>query len=94
MGIPVHLICLLRNLYGSQEATVRIGRGTMGWFQIRKGGHQSCILSPCLFNLNAEYMKQNAELEESQAGIQITGRNIKNIRYADDTTLMAVSKEN
>ena len=93
MGIPVHLICLLRNLYGSQEATVRIGRGTMGWFQIRKGGHESCILSPCLFNLYAEYIIWNAGLDEAQAGIKIAGRNINNLRYADGTTLMAESQE-
>ncbi|ELR54835.1 hypothetical protein M91_02532, partial [Bos mutus] len=91
MGIPDHLICLLRNLYAGQEATVRIGHGTTDWFQIGKGVHQGCILSPCLFNLYAEYIMRNAGLEETQAGIKIAGRNISNLRYADDTTLMASS---
>ena len=92
MGIPDHLTCLLRNLYAGQEATVRTGHGT-DWFQIGKAIHQGCILSPCLFNLYAEYIMRNAGLEEAQAGIKITGRNINNLRYADDTTLMAESKE-
>ena len=92
MGIPDHLTCLLRNLYAGQEATVRTGHGT-DWFQIRKGVRQGCILSPCLFNLYAEYIMRNAGLEESQAGIKIAGRNINNLRYADDTTLMAESEE-
>ena len=90
MGIPDHLICLLRNVYEGQEATVRTGHGTTDWFQIGKGVRQSCILSPCLFNLYAEYIMRNAGLEEAQAGIKIAGRNI---RYADDTTLMAESEE-
>ena len=89
MGIPDHLTCLLRNLYAGQEATVRTGHGTTDWFQIRKGVHQGCILSPCLFNLYAEYIMRNAGLEEAQAGIKISGRNINNLIYADDTTLMA-----
>ena len=93
MGIPDHLTCLLRNLYAGQEATVRIGHGTTDWFQIRKGVCQGCILSPCLFNLYAEYIKRNSGLDEAQAGIKIAGRNINNLRYADDTTLMAESKE-
>ena len=93
MGIPDHLICLLRNLYACQEATVRTGHGTTDWFQIRKGVHQGCILSPCLFNLYAEYIMRNAGLEETQAGIKIAGGNINNLRYADDTTLMAESEE-
>ena len=93
MGIPDHLICLLRNLYESQEATVRIGHGTTNWFQIGKGVGQGCILSPCLFNFYAEYIMRNAGLEETQAGIKIAGRNIKNLRYADDTTVMAESEE-
>ena len=93
MGIPDHLICLLRNLYAGQEATVRTGHGTTDWFQIGKGGHQGFILSPCLFNLYAEYITRNAGLEETQAGIKIAGRNINNLRYADDTTLMAESEE-
>ena len=93
MGIPDHLICLLRNLYADQEATVRTGHGTTDWFQIGKGVCQGCILSPCLFNLYAEYIMRNAGLEETQAGIKISGRNINNLRYADDTTLMAESKE-
>ena len=93
MGIPDHLTCLLRNLYAGQEATVRTGHGTTGWFQIGKGVRQGCILSPCLFNLYAEYIMRNAGLDEAQAGIKIDGRNINNLRYADDTTLMAESKE-
>ena len=93
MGIPDHLTCLLRNIYAGQEATVRTGRGTTDWFQIGKGVHQGCILSPCLFNLNAEYIMRNARLDETQAGIQIARRNINNLRYVDDTTLMAESKE-
>jgi len=92
MGIPDHLTCLLRNLYAGQEATVRTGFGTTYWFQIRKGIHQSCILSPCLFNLYAEYIMQNDGLDEAQAGIKIARRNINNLRYADDTTLMAKVK--
>ena len=90
---PDNLTCFLRNLYVGQEATVRTGHGTMDWFQIRKGVRQGCILSPCLFNLYAEYIMRNAGLEEAQAGIKISGRNINNIRYADDTTLMAESEE-
>ena len=93
MGIPDHLTCLLRNLYAGQEATVRTVRGTTDCFQIGKGVHQGCILSPCLFNLPAEYIMRNAELDEAQAGINIAGRYINNLRYADDTTLMAESKE-
>ena len=93
MGIPDHLTCLLRNLYAGQEASVRTGHGTTDWFQIGKGVHQGCILSPCLFNLYAEYIMRNAGLEEAQAGIQIAGRNINHLRYADDTTLMAESEE-
>ena len=93
MGIPEHLICLLRNLYAGQEATVRTGHGTTDWFQIGKGVHQGCILSPCLFNLYAEYIMRNAGLEEAQAGIKIARRNINHLRYADDTTLMAESEE-
>ena len=94
MGIPDHLICLLRNLYAGQEAIVRTGHGTTDWFQIGKGVCQRCILSPCLFNFYAEYiMRRNAGLEETQAGIKIAGRNINNLRYADDTTLMAESEE-
>ena len=93
MGIPNHLICLLRNLYAGQEATVRTGHGTTDWFQIEKGVHQGCILSPCLFNLHAEYIMRNAGLEEAQAGVKIAGRNNNNLRYADDTTLMAESEE-
>ena len=92
MGIPDHLTCLLRNLYAGQEATARTGHGTTDWFQIRKGVHQGCILSPCLFNLYAEYLIRNARLDEAQAGIKIARRNI-NLRYADDTTLMAESEE-
>ena len=93
MGIPNHLTCFLRNLYAGQEATVRTGHGTTDWFQIRKGVCQGCILSPCLFNLHAEYIMRNAGLNEAQAGIKIAGRNINNLRYTDDTTLMAESKE-
>ena len=93
MGIPDHLTCLLRNLYAGQEATVRTGHGTTDWFQIGKGVHQGCILTPCLFNFYAEYNMRNAGLEEAQAGIKIAGRNINNLRYADDTTLMAESEE-
>ena len=93
MGIPDHLTCLLRNLYADQEATVRTGHGTTDWFQIGKGVHQGRILSPCLFNLYAEYIMRNAGLDEAQAGIKIAGRNINNLRYAGDTTLMAESKE-
>ena len=93
MGIPDHLTCLLRNLHAGQEATVRTGHGTTDWFQIGKGVHQGCTLSPCLFNLNAEYITRNAGLNEAQAGIKIAGRNINNLRYTDDTTLMAESKE-
>ena len=93
MGIPDHLTCLLRNLYASQEATVRTGHGTTDWSQIRKGIGQGCILSPCLFNLYAEYIMRNTGLDEAQAGINISGRNINNLRYADDITLMAESKE-
>ena len=92
MGIPDHLTCLLRNLYAGQEAAVRTGHGTTDWFQIGKGVCQGCILSPCLFNLYAEYIMQNDGLDEAQAGIKIAGRNINNLRYADDTTLMAESK--
>ena len=93
MGIPDHFTCLLRNLYAGQEATIRTGHGTTDWFQIGKGVCQSCILSPCLVNLYAEYVMQNARLEETQAGIKIARRNINNLRYADDTTLMAESEE-
>ena len=99
MGIPDHLTCLLRNLYAGQEATVRTGHGTTDWFQIEKGVRQGCILSPCLFNLDAEYIMRNAGLDEAQAGIKIAGRNnhinlhINNLRYADDTTLMEESEE-
>ena len=93
MGISDHLTCLLRNLYAGQEAIVRIGHGTMGWFKIGKGVLQGCILSPCLFNLYAEYIKENAGLNEAQAGIKIVGRNINNLRCADDTTLMKESEE-
>ena len=93
MGIPDHLTCLLRNLYAGQEATVRTGHGTTDWFQIGKGVHQGCISSPCLFNLYAEYIMRNAGLEETQAGIKIARRNINNLRYADDATLMAESEE-
>ena len=93
MGIPDHLTCLLRNLYADQEATVRTGHGTTDWFQIGKGVHQCCILSPYLFNLYAKYITRNTGLDEVQVGIKIAGRNINNLRYADDTTLMAESKE-
>ena len=93
MGLPDHLTCLLRNLYAGQEETVRTGHRTRDWFQIGKGVRQSCILSPCLFNLYAEYIIRKAGLEEAQAGIKIVGRNINNLRYADDTTLMAESEE-
>ena len=93
MGIPDHLTCLLRNLHAGQEATVRTGHGITDWFQIGKGGCQGCILSPCLFNLYAEYIIRKAGLEEAQAGIKIVGRNINNLRYADDTTFLAESKE-
>ena len=93
MGIPDHLTCLLINLYADQDATVRIGHGTMNWFQIGKGVCQGCILSPCLFNLHAEYIMRNAGLAEAQTGIKIAGRNINNFRYADDATLMAESEE-
>ena len=92
MGIPDHLTCLLRNLYAGQEATVRTGHGTTGGLQIGKGVCQGCILSPCLFNLYAEYIRRNAGLQEAQAGIKIAWRNINNLRYADDTTFMAESK--
>ena len=93
MGIPDHLIYFLRNLYAGQEATVRTGHGTMDRFEIGKGLCQDCILSPCLFNLYAEYIMQNARLDEAQAGIKISGRNINNLRYADDTVLMAENEE-
>ena len=93
MGISDHLTCLLRNLYAGQKATVRIGHGTTDWFQIGKGVHQDSMLSPCLFNLYAEYIMRNAGLEESQVGIKISGRNINNLRYIDNTTLMAESEE-
>ena len=93
MGIQDHLACLLRNLYAGQEATVRTGHGTTDWFQIGKEVRQGCILSPCLFNLYAEYIMRNAGLDEAQAGIKIAGRNINNLRYAEDSTLMVKSKE-
>ena len=93
MGIADHLTCLLRNLYAGREATVRTGHGTTDWFQIGKGVCQGCILSPCLFNLYAEYIMRNAGLEETQAGIKIAGRNINNLRFANNTTLMAESEE-
>ena len=93
MGIPDHLTCLLRNLYAGQEATVRTGHGTIDWFQIQKGVRQGCILSPCLFNFYAEYVMKNAGLDEAQAGIKISSRNINDLRYADDTTLMAECEE-
>ena len=93
MGIPDHLTCLLRSLYADQEATVRNGHRTTDWFQIRKGVCQGCILSPCLINLYAVYIMRNAGLDEAQAGIKIAGRNINNLRYADDTTLIAESEE-
>ena len=94
MGIQDHLTCLLRNLCAGQESTVRTGHGTMEWFQIGKGVHQGCILSPHLFNLFAEFIKQNAGLDEAKAGIKIAGRNINNLRHADDTTLLAEVKKN
>ena len=94
MGIPDHLTCLLRNLYAGQEATVRTGHGTTDWFQIGKGVCQGCILSPCLFNWYSEYIMRNTVLEKAQAGIKIAGRNINNLRYADDTTLIAETKRN
>ena len=93
MGLPDHLTCLLRNLYTGQGETVRTGHGTTDWFLIGKGVPQGCVLSPCLFNLYAEYTMRNAGLEEAQSGIKISGRNINNLRYADDTTLMAESEE-
>ena len=93
MGIPDHLTCLLRNRYAGQEATVRTGHGTADWFQIMEGVRQGCILSPCFFNLYAEYIMRNAGLDEAEAGIKISGRNINNLRHTDDTTLMAESKE-
>ena len=93
MGISRHLTCLLRNLYAGQEATVRTRHEIMDWFKIGKGVHQGCILSPCLFNLYAQYIMQNARLDEAQAGIKISGRNVNNLKYADDTTLMAASEE-
>ena len=93
MGMPDHLTCFLKNLYAGQEATVRTGHGTTDWFQIGKGVHQGCILSACLFNLNAEYIMRNARLDEAQARIKIAGRDLNNLRYADDTTLMAENKE-
>ena len=93
MGIQDHLTCLFRSLYAVQETTVRIGHGTIDWFQIVKGVHQGCILSACLFNLYAVYIMRNAELDEAQAGIKIARRNINNLRYADDATLMAESEE-
>ena len=93
MGIPHHLTCLLRNLYAGQEATARTRLGTTDWFQIGKGVHQGCILSPCLFNFYAEYIMRNSGLEEAQAGIKIAGRNINNLRYADDTSFMAENVE-
>ena len=93
MGIPDHLTCLLRNLNAGQEATVRTGHRTIDWFQMGKEVYQGCILSPCLFNLYAEYIIRNARLDEAQAGVKIAGRNINNLRYADDTTLMAESEE-
>ena len=92
-GIPDHLICLLRNLYAGQETTVRTGHETTNWFQIGKGVRQGCILSPCLFNFYAEYIMSNARLDEAQAGTKMAGRNINNLRYADDTTLLAESEE-
>ena len=92
-GIPDHLTCLLRNLYAGQEVTVSTGHGTTDWFQIGKGVRQACILSPCLFNLYAEYIMRNTGLDEAQAGIKIARRDINNLRYADDTTFMAESKE-
>ena len=94
MGMPDHVTCLLRNMYAGQEATVRTGHGTTDWFHMTKGVRQGCILSPCLFNLYADYIMRNAGLEEAQAGIKIAGRNINNLRYADDTTLMQKVKKN
>ena len=94
MGIPDHLTCLLRNVYAGQEAPVRTGHRTTDWFQLGKRVHQGCILSPCLFNLHAEYIMQNAGLDEAQDGIKVAGRNINNFRYADDTTLMEESENN
>ena len=94
MGISDHLTCLLRNLFAGQEATLRTEYGTIDWFQTGKGVCQGCILSPCLFNLHAKYIKRNSGLDEAQAGIKFAGRNINNLRYADDTTLMAESEEN
>ena len=94
MGIPDHFTCLLINLYADQGATVRTGRGTTDWLEIGKGVHQGCILSPCLFNLYAEYIMRNIRLDEAQAGIKIAGRNINNLSYVDDTILMAESKRN
>ena len=94
MGIPEHLTCLLRNPYAGWEATVRTGHGTTYWFQIRKGVRQGCILSPCLFSFSAEYIMRNAGLEEGQAGIKIAGRNITNLKYADETILMPKVKKN
>ena len=93
LGIPDHVTCLLRNLYAGEEATVRTGHGTIDWFQIGKGVLQGCILSPCLFNLYSEYIMHNTRLDEAQVGIKITGRNINNLRYADNTTLMTESEE-
>ena len=93
MGTPDHLTCLLRNLYAGQELTARTGHGTADWFQMGKGVRQGCILSPCLFNFYAEYIMRNAGLEEAQAGLKIAWRNINNLRYTDDTTLMAESEE-
>ena len=93
MGIPGHLICLLRNLYANSRNNVRTGHGTTDWFQIGKRVHQGCILSPCLFNFYAEYIMRNAGVDEAQAGIKVAGRNVNNLRYADDTTLMAESEE-
>ena len=93
IGMPDHLTCLLKNLYAGQEVTVRTGHGTTDWFQIGKGVCQDCIMSPCLFKLYAEYIMRNAGLDDAQAGIKIAGRNINNLRYADDTTFMAESKE-
>ena len=93
MGLPDHFTCLLRSLYAGQEATVRTGYGTTDWFQIRKGVHRGCILSPCLFNLYTEHIMQNAGLDEAQAGIKIARRNINNLRYGDDTTLMSEREE-
>ena len=92
MGTPDHLTCLLKNLYAGQEAAVRTGHETMGWFNIGKAAHQGCIVSSCLFNLYAEYIMRNARLDEAQAEIRIAGRNINNLRYVDDTTLMAESE--